>query len=61
MKKEAVELIAVIKAFVATVGNPAVYVLADLSPPDPRTPAGEPGAPSNLCGFINSDGAVELA
>lgn len=61
MKREAAELISVIKAFAATSGNPAVYALADLSPADPPSPAGEPEAPTNLRGAINSDGAVELA
>lgn len=61
MKREAAELISVIKAYAATTGNPAVYVLADLSPADPPTPAGAPEPPTNLRGAINSDGAVELA
>jgi len=54
------DLIATIKAFAETSDDPNVYVLANVPPPAPLSPAGPPNPPTDVRGAINSDGAVEL-
>lgn len=53
-------IIATIRAFAKTSGDPEVYALADIPAPKARTPAGTPDAPTLVRGAIDSCGAVEL-
>lgn len=52
--------IAAIKAFAETSHNPNVYVLANIDPPAPPTPAPTPETPTDLVGAISPSGSVTL-
>lgn len=52
--------IAAIKAFADTSRNPNVYVLANIDPPAPPSPAPAPETPTELVGAITPSGGVTL-
>ncbi len=60
MRTVGASLISTIRAYAKTTGDANVYVLADIPAPKPPTPAGAPGAPTNVTGFIRNSGAIEL-
>ncbi|MDQ7013695.1 MAG: hypothetical protein Q9O74_07330 [Planctomycetota bacterium] len=53
-------LIKEIKAFAQSTGDDSVYSKASIPPPAAPAPAGPPDPPTDVAGFINGDGAVEL-
>ncbi|VAX36148.1 hypothetical protein MNBD_PLANCTO03-174 [hydrothermal vent metagenome] len=53
-------LIKEIKAFAQSTEDDSVYSKASIPPPADPTPAGPPETPTDVSGFINGDGAVEL-
>lgn len=52
--------IAAIKAFAETSNDPNVYVLANIDPPAPPSPAPAPETPTDLVGAISPSGSVTL-
>ncbi len=54
-------LIKEIKAFAQSSGDESVYSKASIPPPAAPEPAGPPDTPTDVQGFINGDGAVELS
>ncbi|MGE0001171.1 MAG: hypothetical protein AB7F50_01545 [Fimbriimonadaceae bacterium] len=60
MRDRGAALIAKIKAFAESSGNPNVYVIASIPPPADPTPAPPPTPPSQVQGTVNNDGNVVL-
>lgn len=58
MRGQGAALIAKIKAFAESSGNPNVYVLASIPPPAPPTPAPAPTPPASVSASVNNDGHV---
>lgn len=54
------DLIATIKAFAETTGDPNVYVLADVPPPSPPGVLPPPGTPFDFKVGLRQDGSVEF-
>lgn len=54
------DVIATIKAFAQTTGDPTVYTTAQIPPPAPPSPAPPPGQPNNISVGLEPSGAVTL-
>lgn len=54
-------LLAKIRGHAIANDNPNVYVLADIPPPTPPTPAGMPPVPTNVTAQLQNDGSVKLS
>ncbi len=54
------DLIATIKTYASSTGNPAVYTTAQIPPPAPPTPTPPPEQPDDLSGAIDTFGVITL-
>jgi hypothetical protein len=60
MRALGADLVATIKAYAETTGDPSVYTTAQVSPRDPSGASPPPAQPENLVTTLRNDGSIEL-